>query len=74
MRASTFFRFVKFPCLFAEKVAYFLDISSVFYNEIREIFLNKYEIQMLLDRDKDAIISRMQLVQNHEGRMREGWN
>ena len=65
---------MKCPCTFVEKVAYFLNVSSVFFNETREVFLNKYEVGMLLDQDKNAIISRLQFVQNHEGRMREGWN
>ena len=74
IKVLTCLRISKYPCIFVEKVAYFLDISSVFVNEIREVFLNKYEIEKLLEQDNDAIISRLQFVQNHEGRMREGWS
>ena len=74
MKVLTLFRFLKSPCMFVQKVSYFLNKSSVFLNEIIELFIVKYDIEMLLEQDRDAIISRLQFVQNHEGRMREGWN
>ena len=57
-----------------ESFFYFLDVSSVFLNEVKDIFIDKYDIDMLLEQDRDAIISRLQFVQNHEERMREGWS
>ena len=74
IKVLTFFRFLKYPCIFIQKVAYFLDMSSVFFNEVKDVFIDKYEIEMLMEQDREAIISRLQFVQNHEGRMREGWS
>ena len=68
------FRFFNSPCRFVEKISCFLNISSVLLNEIRNLFSEKYEAENIFDQDRDAIVSRMQYVQNHEERMREGWD
>ena len=60
--------------MFVQKVSYLLNMSSAFLNKIIDLFIVKYDIEMLLEQDRDAIISRLQFVQNHEGRMREVWN
>ena len=49
---------------------YFLNVSSVFLNEITNLVCNEYGFDALLDNDKDAIFSRIVYVQNHEETMR----
>ena len=60
--------------LFVEKISHFLNISSVLLNEVRDLCFEKYEVEMIFEQDRDAIISRLQYIQNHEGRIREGWS
>ena len=42
--------------------------------EVRDLFSEKYEAETIFEQDRDAIMSRLQFVQNHEERMREGWD
>ena len=62
------------PCAFVEKTFNFLMLSSVFLNEIRDVFIDKYDIELLFEQDRDSVISRIAYVQNHETPMREGWS
>lgn len=67
-------RLFKTPCSFIEKSFGFLSVSSVFLNEVRDIFLEIYDVESLFEQDKDALVSRVAFVQNHERPMREGWD
>ena len=62
------------PCAFIEKTLNFLVLSSVLLNEIRDIFIHNYEIELLFEQDREALISRIVYVQSHETPMREGWS
>ena len=73
-KARIFFiyRMKEHPCPFLERTKNFFDISSVYFKEIYKILNEKYQIESLLDNDKDAILSRIAYVQNHESQMRIG--
>ena len=60
-------------CNFINRVTGFLSVYSVLYKETYEVLENKYDIVSLIDNDKDAIMSRIWFVQNHEPQMRLGW-
>ena len=47
--------------------------SSVFLNEVRDTFFRKYDVELLFEQDRDAVLSRIMYVQSHETPMREGW-
>ena len=49
-------------------------LSSLFLNEIRNIFTEKYDIELLFEQDREAVISRIAYVQNHETPMRMRWS
>ena len=42
-------------------------------NEVVAILKDTYDVQSLFDNDIDAILSRIQFVQNHEQQMRLAW-
>ena len=73
IKILTVLRLLNSPCVFIEKILRFLMFSSVYLNEIRDIFMNIYEVQCIFEQDRNAILSRISFVQNHEPRMREGW-
>ena len=52
------------PCFMMHKT-YFLKFSE-YFTFISNNFLNEYEIMILLDNDLDAILSRIEFVQNLE--------
>ena len=62
------------PCEFIKKVSSFLLFSSVFLTEIRDILFDVYDIDLLFENDRDAIMARIMYVQNHEKQLREGWD
>ena len=62
------------PCMFIKKTFYYFSMTSKFLFEIRNICLDIYDIEMLFQQDKDAVISRIAYVQNHESQMRESWD
>ena len=70
IRIMALIRLFSFPCNYVRKVKCFLDISSIFYSEIRGMCINEYDIEDLFENDKDAIESRIIFVQNHEETMR----
>ena len=70
MKINFFFRISMFPCNFMKKVFGYLSVSSVFFNEICELVRRKYDINDLIDNDKDAVYSRILYIQNHEIPMR----
>ena len=59
------------PCEFIAKAKTFLDISSEFLNEMKAIFMNIYDIELVVEQDRDAVLARIVYVQNHETQMRE---
>ena len=67
------FRFYNSKCPFIQKSLYYFRDFSCFLCEVRDLFLNKYDIANVFDQDIDAILSRIIFVQNHEPQMREGW-
>ena len=40
------------------------------FNEVHDILNDKYQIEYLLENDKDAVVSRITYVQYHENQMR----
>ena len=69
----TVLRFFTKPCYFIEKNDRFLILSSVLLNEVSNTLKNCYGVHSLFDNDKDAILSRIEYVQNHELQMRQNW-
>ena len=74
IKINTIMRLFQAPCNFIAKLSYLLRISSVFLREINYIFLKKYGIESVFENDRDAIMSRICYVQNHETQMRQEWN
>ena len=70
LKIQFMFRLNMSPCLFIEKIMNYLLFSSVFFNEVEKLANNKYQIDNLLDNDRQAVISRVAFVQNHETQMR----
>ena len=67
------FRMLSLPCNFVSKTKSFLQISSCFLKETCDILADKYEIDSLLDNDRDAIFSRIIYVQCREKPLRLTW-
>ena len=67
-------RLFSFPCSYIQKNFSFLISSSVLLSEVRDTFCDKYDIELLFEQDRDAMLSRILYVQNHETPMREGWH
>lgn len=67
------YRMLEKPCNFIRKVKHCFQ-NSYLLREVYDILGSKYEIDSLLENDKDAIKARISYVQNHEPQMREGWN
>ena len=63
-------RFMVSPCEFMFKNYNFFRISSFYFKELRLLSRNKYSIDSLVENDKDAILSRICFVQNHEPQLR----
>ena len=73
IKIFTALRMIERSCNFIDKVSGFLSVCSVFYKETYDVLANKYNIDSLTENDKDAIMSRIWFVQNHEPQMRLGW-
>lgn len=67
-------RFLTNPCDFMIKTSTFLTVSSFLYRELYDILRNTYGLDSLLDNDKDALMSRIAYVQNHESQLRTSWH
>ena len=72
IKVLTVIRLFNNPCVFIEKILSFLMLSSVCLNEIRDTFLNRYEVECIFEQDRNAIMSKIFFMQNHEPGMREG--
>ena len=70
IRIITAIRLFSSPCNYFRKILYFLNVSSVFLNEIKTIALTEYDIESLFENDRDAIMSRIVYVQNREETLR----
>ena len=66
------YRMLEKSCNFISKIKRCFK-SSFFLLEVYGILKNKYDIESLLDNDREALWSRISYVQNHETQMREGW-
>ena len=73
IKISAALRFLLRPCAFIEKMRHFIYISSVMINEVLDVLKEVYDVHSLLDNDFDAILSRIQFIQNHEHQMRLAW-
>ena len=71
LKMQFMFRLNLSPCPFIEKVMKYLCVSSVFFREVSEVSIDKYQIDDLLGNDRQAVASRVSYVQNHESQMRE---
>ena len=67
-------RFMETPCEFISKNLNFLRFSSFYYREIELMLSSKYDVDSLWENDKDAILSRIVFVQNHEPQSRQAWS
>ena len=67
------YRMLEKPFNFIRKVKNCFK-NSCLLTEVYRILSNKYDIESLLENDKDAIKSRISYVQNHEPQMRDGWS
>ena len=47
-----------------------ISVSSVLFNEVDRFSSEFYQIYDLLDNDRQAVVSRVLYVQNHESQMR----
>ena len=72
-KICTVLRFILKPCEFISKLTNFLELSSVMVSEVSYMLKKKHDIDYLFHNDIDAIISRIQYVQNHEEQMRVAW-
>ena len=59
------------PCNFIRKILDFFMVSSIFLQDVYSVLRDFYDIDSLLFNDKQAIISRISYVQNHESQMRD---
>lgn len=73
MQIFNVLRVIDGSCNFIGRVSGFLSVCSVLYKETYEVLAKKYSIYSLKENDKDAIMSRIWFVQNHEPQMRLGW-
>ena len=67
------FKLLTQPCDFIKKIREYVSLSFVSVKEVFSILKEQYQIDFLLDNDRDAILSRIQYVQNHEEQMRVSW-
>ena len=74
LRIQFMFRLHLSPCLFIEKIMKYLLVSSVSFGEVIKLSFEKYQIDDLLENDRQAVISRISFVQNHESQMRAPLN
>ena len=67
-------RFMTNPCDFIIKTSAFLTVSSFLYRDLYDTLRHTYGLESLLDNDKDALMSRIVYVQNHESQLRTSWD
>ena len=72
-KICTVLRFILKPCDFIRKLINFMVLSSVMIRDVTCILKRDYGIDALFHNDIDAIMSRIQYVQNHEHQMRVSW-
>ena len=70
LKIQFMFRLCMSPCIFIEKTMKYLFVSSVFFSEVTTFSSDKYQIGNLLENDRQAVVSRIAFVQNHETQMR----
>ena len=70
LKIQFMFRLYFSPCIFIEKLMKYLSVSSVLFNEVNKFSNDLYQINDLLDNDRQAVVSRVVYVQNHESQMR----
>ena len=70
LKIQFLFRLYFSPCLFLEKLMVYLCTSSVLFNEVKLFCNDLYQINDLFDNDRQAVVSRLLFVQNHERQMR----
>ena len=70
-KVNAIYRILLKPCDFIRKNLFHFMVSSVYLNEVNELFRNEYEIDYVFENDRDAVMARISFVQNHETQMRE---
>ena len=70
IKVNFWLRLQKSTCNFINKTKNFLCVSSVLIGELSSSASIKYDISDLLDNDRDAILSRIWYIQNHEEPLR----
>ena len=61
------------PCHFIRKILDYLYIKSCLLKDVINILKVEYDIDSLLDNDREAMFARICYVQNHENQMRLSW-
>ena len=72
-KISMAFRLMKNPCQFFIKIKDFMYFSSVLYRNVFKLLQQKYGVDSLTDNDYEALIARINYVQNHEEQTRGPW-
>ena len=72
-KIMTAFRILSRPCNYFFKIIEFLSISSVFLREMYVLLQDFYGLDSILNNDKDAVIARIEFIQNREKQMRTHW-
>ena len=67
------FRFILKPCNFISKIQNFMKLSSFLVNDVSNVLDLTYDIYSMFENDIEAIMSRIQFIQNHEKQMRVEW-
>ena len=67
-------RFMTKSCDFIAKNFAFFTVSSFLLRDLYDILSNIYDLESLLENDKEAIMSRITYVQNHESQLRTSWD
>ena len=74
LKISAGIRFMTKSCDFIAKNFAFFTVSSFLLRDLYDILSNIYDLESLLENDKEAIMSRITYVQNHESQLRTSWD
>ena len=67
-RLKFILRILKIPCVFISKIVPFLKIKSICFNELELLFKDVYNVNNILDNDKEALIARIFYIDRREPR------
>ena len=73
IKINATYRVLLKPCEYIRKNIDFFRISSRMIYDVNNILSQTYQIDSILENDIDAVMSRIQYVQNHEPQLRQSW-